>query len=38
MAETAAAVVNRATGKIPYDVPNGHSSLAEVEHTQTGVV
>ena len=38
MAETAATVVNRAMGKIPYDFPNGHSSLAEVEHTQTGVV
>jgi hypothetical protein len=38
MAETAAAVVNRAMGKIPYDFPNGHSSLAEVEHTQTGIV
>lgn len=37
MAETAMATVNRSQGKIPYDFTNGHTSLAEVVHTQTGV-
>jgi len=30
-AEIATAVVNKATGQIKYDCPNGHSSLAHVE-------
>ncbi len=37
IAETAMTTVNRAQGKIPYDFTNGHTSLAEVAHTQTGV-
>lgn len=37
IAETAMATVNRSQGKIPYDFTNGHTSMAEVVHTQTGV-
>jgi hypothetical protein len=37
-AETAMAVVNKSTGKIKYNNPNSHSSLAYVEHTETGLV
>lgn len=37
-AEIATATVNRSTGKIRYDCPNGHSSLAYVEQTQSGLV
>lgn len=36
-AEIATAVVNKATGQIKYDCPNGHSSLAHVEQTQAGL-
>ncbi len=38
LAETASTVVNIGTGDIKYDCPNGHSSLAYVEHTQDGLV
>jgi len=37
-AEISNAVVNRGIGTLQYDWPNGHSSLAEVDHTQDGVV
>ena len=37
VSETAVATVNRASGKIRYDHPNSHSSLAAVEHTPAGV-
>jgi hypothetical protein len=36
--EIASAVINRGLGKIKYDWPNSHSSLAYVEHTQAGLV
>lgn len=36
-AETAMATVNKATGPIAYDWPNGHSSLAPVVQTWTSV-
>jgi hypothetical protein len=36
--EIASAVVNRGLGKIKYDCPNSHSSLAYVDHTQAGLV
>ena len=36
-AETAMAIVNKSTGKIKYNKPNSHSSLAYVEHTETGL-
>lgn len=36
-AEVAQAVVNRGTGPMKYDCPNGHSSLAHVEHTPAGL-
>ena len=34
LAETGNAVVNRGTGVLKYDWPNGHSSLAEVDRTR----
>ena len=34
LAETGNAVVNRGTGVLKYDWPNGHSSMAEVERTR----
>jgi hypothetical protein len=37
LAEIGNAVVNRGIGTLKYDWPNGHSSLAEVDHTQDGV-
>lgn len=37
IAETAMAVVNKSTGEIKYNCPNGHSSLAYVEHTHMGL-
>lgn len=37
LAETATTSLNRATGKISYDFGPGHSSLAEVEHTDAGL-
>jgi len=37
-AETGVAVVNVGTGDIKYDCPNGHSSIANVEHTQDGLI
>ncbi len=37
-AETGTAVVNKGTGQIKYNWPNGHSSLAFVEHTQDGLI
>lgn len=37
LAEIGTAVVNRGIGAIKYDWPNGHSSLAEVEHTHEGL-
>jgi hypothetical protein len=37
LAEIGNAVVNRGMGALKYDWPNGHSSLAEVDHTQDGV-
>lgn len=37
VAEIGNAVVNRGMGSLTYDWPNGHSSLAEVDHTQDGV-
>lgn len=36
-AETARATVNKGTGRIAYDWPGSHSSLAHVEHTPTGL-
>ncbi len=36
-AEIATAVVNKGFGQIRYNCPNGHSSLAYVEHTQLGL-
>ena len=37
LAEIGNAVSNRGMGGLKYDWPNGHSSLAEVDHTQDGV-
>lgn len=37
VAEIARAVVNRASGALPYEWPNSHSSLAHVDHTPTGL-
>ena len=36
-AEVGLATVNRSTGKIRFDRPNGHSSLAMVEQTESGL-
>lgn len=36
-AETARAAVNKSTGRIAYDWPDSHSSLARVEHTPAGL-
>lgn len=38
LAEIGNAVVNGSTGTLAYDWPNSHSSLAEIEHTHTGVI
>lgn len=37
-AETAMAIVNKSTGRIKYNWPNSHSSLAYIEQTQAGLV
>jgi len=37
-AETANATVNKGLGEIQYDCPDSHSSLALVEHTNSGPV
>ncbi len=38
MSEVAAARVNRGTGKIKFDAPNGHSSLAHVHRSEAGLL
>jgi len=38
IAEIGSAAVNRATGAIKFDWPNSHSQMANVEHTDKGLV